>query len=220
LELLIDYSFFKLNFHKVIGEVNITNTRSLALCKKLGFVEEGRKREHFYFDGKYISDVHKKYGTKPMKTFPNLWVSKWIYWLLFNRSKRVRPLYYMDYDKEKIKKFLMKEFGWQWYGGHHNENRFKLLKGWMQYGVGNILLNLDNQHISKAEEWIKKAIEADKRNDTKWNLAQDYALYAEFYKRKNDPSKAKENLKKAIETFRECGADGWVERYEKEMALL
>jgi len=53
-----------------------------------------------------------------------------------------------------------------------------------------------------------------------WNLAQDYALYAEFYKRKNDPSKAGEKLNKAIEIFKECGADGWVEKYEKELELL
>ena len=53
-----------------------------------------------------------------------------------------------------------------------------------------------------------------------WSLAQVYALYAEFYKRKNDPSKARENLNKAIEIFKECGADGWVERYEKELVLI
>ena len=71
--------------------------------------------------------------------------------------------------------------------------------------IGRILSNYDDQHISEAE---------------KWNLAQDYALYAEFYKRKNDPSKAKENLNKAIEIFKECGADGWVERYEKDLDSL
>jgi hypothetical protein len=32
----------------------------------------------------------------------------------------------MDYDKEKVKKFLHKEFGWQWYGGHHMENKYTL----------------------------------------------------------------------------------------------
>jgi len=34
------------------------------------------------------------------------------------------------------------------------------------------------------------------------------------------PSKAKENLNKAIEIFTECGADGWVDKYEKELAEL
>ena len=53
-----------------------------------------------------------------------------------------------------------------------------------------------------------------------WNLAQDYALYAEWYKSKGDLPKAKENLDKAIDIFKECGADGWVERYEKELVLI
>jgi len=38
----------------------------------------------------------------------------------------------------------------------------------------------------------------------------DHALYAELFKRKGDQSKAKENLNKAIEILKECGADGWV----------
>ena len=53
-----------------------------------------------------------------------------------------------------------------------------------------------------------------------WDLAQDYALYTDFYKRNGEPSRAKETLTKAIEIFTECGADGWVERYEKELASL
>ena len=51
----------------------------------------------------------------------------------------------------------------------------------------------------------------------RWQLAQDYALYAEFYKRKSELSKTREKLDKAIHIFKECGADGWVERYEKEL---
>ena len=53
-----------------------------------------------------------------------------------------------------------------------------------------------------------------------WQLAKDYTLYAELFKRKGDLSKARENLSKAIEIFKECGADGWVEKYEKELATL
>jgi hypothetical protein len=34
------------------------------------------------------------------------------------------------------------------------------------------------------------------------------------------PSKAKENQNKAIEIFKECGADGWVEKYKKDLAAL
>jgi hypothetical protein len=41
-----------------------------------------------------------------------------------------------------------------------------------------------------------------------------------LFKRKGDTLKARENLGKAIEIFKECDADGWVERYEKELATL
>ena len=77
-----------------------------------------------YMDGKYIDSIHKQFGTVPMKTFPNLWLHSQLKWMLFGGIKKVRPLYYMDYDKEAAKKLLTAKYGWQWYGGHHLENRF------------------------------------------------------------------------------------------------
>ncbi|UCF85455.1 MAG: hypothetical protein JSV50_07420 [Desulfobacteraceae bacterium] len=81
-------------------------------------------------------------------------------------------------------------------------------------------MNIDDQHLIEAEDWIKKAIEADTKNGMRWHLGRDYALYAELFKRKGDQSKAKENLNKAIEILKECGAKGWVEKYEKEVAAM
>jgi N-acetyl sugar amidotransferase len=77
-----------------------------------------------YMDGKYIDSVHRQFGSVPMKTFPNLWLHLQLKWMLFGRIKKIRPLYYMDYDKEAAKKLLTEKYGWQWYGGHHLENRY------------------------------------------------------------------------------------------------
>ena len=49
-------------------------------------------------------------------------------------------------------------------------------------------------------------------------LRRAYALYTELLRRKGHLSGAKENLSKAREIFKECGADGWVKRYEEELA--
>lgn len=100
------------------------------------------------------------------------------------------------------------------------KNKFKLIDGRMRRYIGEILLNIDDQHTSDAEGWVKKAIEADKRNGVMFELGRDYALYAELLKRKGDQSKAKENLTEAIDILKECGADGWVKKAEKELALL
>ena len=99
-------------------------------------------------------------------------------------------------------------------------NKVKILEGLFQRYIGEILLNIDDQHISEAEHWIKKAVEADQRNGMEFHLGKDYALYADLFKRKGDTLKARENLGKAIEIFKECGADGWVDKYEKELTAL
>lgn len=77
-----------------------------------------------YMDGKYIQSIQKKFGSYKIKTFPNLWLKDFLRWMIFGRIKKVRPIYYMDYDKEAAKKLLAEKYDWQWYGGHHLENRF------------------------------------------------------------------------------------------------
>jgi hypothetical protein len=103
---------------------------------------------------------------------------------------------------------------------HCRNSKVKTAEGWIQGYIGEILLNIDDQHLSEAEHWIQKAIEADQKNRMMFHLGIDYTLNAELYKRKSDRLKARENLGKAIEILKECGADGWVEKYEKELATL
>jgi len=53
-----------------------------------------------------------------------------------------------------------------------------------------------------------------------FQLGTDYSLCAELLRRKGERPKAKENLIKAIEIFKECGADGWVKKAEQELASI
>lgn len=76
-----------------------------------------------YMDAKYIDDVHKRFGKMPMKTFPDFRFFKQLKWMLFSGLKKIRPLWYLDYDKSATKKMLAENYEWQWYGGHHLENR-------------------------------------------------------------------------------------------------
>ena len=99
----------------------------------------------------------------------------------------------------------------------HQNLIIKLFESDLRRYIGEILLNIDDQQMHEAEEWSKKAIGADKKNGMLWSLGRGYALYAKLFKRKGDLSKAKENLNKAIEILKECGADGWVKKYEIEL---
>ncbi len=101
-----------------------------------------------------------------------------------------------------------------------SENKTKLFEGLMAKLMGEITMYLEECSFSEPEHWILKAIEAHKRNGMNWHLARDYALYAELYKRNGDCEDAEENLGKAMDIMKKCGADGWVKKYEKELAEL
>jgi tetratricopeptide (TPR) repeat protein len=131
-------------------------------------------------------------------------------WIIFNKISMA-----LGKVMNKEKNMNLNEI-FKWYEDIKN----KWPKGWAVNLIGKILLNIDGQRISEAEDWIKRSIETNQKYGMMWQLAQDYALYAEFYLRKGNLSKAKENMNKAIEIFKECSADGWVERYQKELASL
>jgi N-acetyl sugar amidotransferase len=77
----------------------------------------------FYMDARYIAGIHRRFGTVPLDTFPNLWLGRWLKWIVVDGIRKLRPLYYVDYRKLEARALLERNFGWQWYGGHHMENR-------------------------------------------------------------------------------------------------
>jgi len=99
-------------------------------------------------------------------------------------------------------------------------NKVKIWDGYTRRYLSVILMNIDKKHLRQAESWIRKAIEDDSKNGMKWSLAQDFAYYGELCRRRGDLAMAKEKLSKAIEIFKECGADGWVKKYEEELGKI
>lgn len=87
------------------------------------FIEEGvAPMGKSYVDGKYIMDVHRRFGSVRIPTFPNMPLWRFLFWTFFVRIKKIRPLWFLKYSKSEAKKFLQSEFGWQDYQGHHLEN--------------------------------------------------------------------------------------------------
>ena len=76
-----------------------------------------------YFDGRYIRSIHRRFGTQPMKTYPLMTFSRFLWWSCVARIRKIRPFWYINYSKEEARAFLERAYGWQYYGGHHLENR-------------------------------------------------------------------------------------------------
>jgi N-acetyl sugar amidotransferase len=76
-----------------------------------------------YFDGKYIRSIHRMYGRKRLKSYPLMTFERMLFWSVAARIRKIRPFWYMDYNKEDARALLEREYGWEYYGGHHLENR-------------------------------------------------------------------------------------------------
>lgn len=113
-------------------DIGFAQTLRVAAAKhRIGYILEGHsfKAEGIaplgknYFDGRYIQDVHARYGTARLRTFPNMTFWAFMKWLLVYRQTLIRPLWFIDYSKRAARAMLSETTGWQYYGGHHLENR-------------------------------------------------------------------------------------------------
>ena len=76
-------------------------------------------------DLRQIKDIHSKFGTRPLKSFPFASIFKYrIYYKYIKGISVIKPLDYIPFEKEKAMQFLEKEFGWQRYAQKHYESRF------------------------------------------------------------------------------------------------
>jgi N-acetyl sugar amidotransferase len=89
------------------------------------FRTEGKMpTEWTYTDARTINQIHKRFGKRSMKTFPNLTLMDFIYYSFIKRIRLVRILNHMAYHKNEARCILEKELDWQYYGGHHFESTY------------------------------------------------------------------------------------------------
>ncbi|MEN6619960.1 MAG: N-acetyl sugar amidotransferase [Smithella sp.] len=72
-----------------------------------------------------IKDIHKRFGTRPLKTLPLCGVFKYrLYYRYVKGMKIVQPLNLIPYNKENAISLLEEKFGWQRYANKHFESIF------------------------------------------------------------------------------------------------
>jgi N-acetyl sugar amidotransferase len=73
-------------------------------------------------DWRYIKNVQKQFGTKPLKSFPHYGPLKFVYYNLIKRMKWIQILDYLNYDKKDALATLQNELCWKYYGAKHYES--------------------------------------------------------------------------------------------------
>jgi len=97
-----------------------------------------------YMDGKYITDIQRKFGTKRNSSFPIMSMIDYLYYTFIKRIKQIRLLYYLPYNENEVLKTLTKEVGWQDYGGKHHESKYT---GFFQSYILTRKFNIDKRKL-------------------------------------------------------------------------
>ncbi len=110
------YNFAAKNKFKYI----ITGANHSTEC-----VREPLEWHYHASDLRQLRDIHRKYGQRPLKTFPQADIFKYkIYYRFIKGVRVIKPLNYIPYIKENAMKELIERYGWQKYAHKHYESRF------------------------------------------------------------------------------------------------
>ncbi len=76
-------------------------------------------------DSWLFSDIHKKFGTRELKSFPIVDILTYkIYYRYIYGMKVIKPLNLVPYIKTEAENLLQSKFGWEKYKHKHHESRF------------------------------------------------------------------------------------------------
>ena len=110
---LLHNQAFKRNIRHVISGHNIVTEGILPKCMRWSKLDVAN-----------IKDIHSKYGSEKLKTFPMMPFYKSFYYKKFFNLNFISPLNYLEYNKTNAKNRLVNEYGWRDYGGKHYESIF------------------------------------------------------------------------------------------------
>lgn len=76
-------------------------------------------------DTTLVKSIHRKFGKKPLKTFPLVDILKYKIYYRYGLGMQVfKPCNYVPYIKKDVEDFLEERFGWQRFQHKHHESRF------------------------------------------------------------------------------------------------
>jgi N-acetyl sugar amidotransferase len=76
-------------------------------------------------DLRQLRDIHRRFGTRPLNSFPTADIFKFkLYYRFIKGVRVVKPLNYVRYIKDEAVAELVDKFGWQRYPHKHYESRF------------------------------------------------------------------------------------------------
>ena len=125
-----------------------------------------------------IKDIHKKFGSVSLKTFPLFTAKQKRFDMVRKGIEVINLLNYLPYNKKKVKEAITEELGWRDYGGKHYESVFtRFYQGYIlpvKFGIDKRKAHLSNLIFSKQIEKPEALAELEKPIYDAQVLKDDY----------------------------------------------
>ena len=117
------------------------------------FRSEGKQpSEWTYTDSRQMLYVVKIFENVKLKSYPYQSLFDIVNTTLIKKIKDYRPFNHIVYEKKPAQGFLAREFGWDYYGGHHHENIFTrfVIAYWMpkKFSIDKRIITLSAQVLT------------------------------------------------------------------------
>ena len=88
-------------------------------------VRESIDWTYYSTDMRHVKDIHRRFGKRPLKTFPTADIFTYkLYYRYIKRMRVIKLLDYVPYIREDAEQELIDRFDWQRYDQKHHESRF------------------------------------------------------------------------------------------------
>jgi len=170
-----------------------------------------------------LRDIHRRFGTRPLRTFPTTNVLRHkLYLPYIKRIKVVRPLNYVAYSKQHAERILAEDIGWRSYPQKHFESRFTAFyEGfWLIHKFGydtrrvkfSSLILTGQMTRAAAMEQLKRAPMDDE------TAAREFSYVAD--KLNVSQEELRSYLKAPNKTFRDYRSQAWVYQFGGALARM
>jgi len=158
-------------------------------------IREPIKWHYHASDLTQLRDIHLKFGTRELKTFPLAGIFKYKLYYRYIKGVRVyRPLNYVSYVKADAINLLFNKFGWQPYSHKHYESRFtRFYEGyWLptRFGFDKRRAHLSSLILTKQMKRAEALAQLEKGTYTPEEIDNDLSFIA------NKLNISRENLEK------------------------
>jgi N-acetyl sugar amidotransferase len=131
-------------------------------------------------DLRFLRAIHRRFGTRPLKTFPTMSMARLAYYVLIRRIRYIPILNYVQYNKGEAARLLEQELGWRKYAGKHFESIYtRFFQGYLlpqKFGMDKRRPHLSSLIVS-GQMTREEALEELEKEPYARRDAQDDIIY-------------------------------------------